>query len=287
LRWAWGGASVAGRIDAAFREAQRYSLAELMCTQLSVDGEVEARNVVDVALQLAHAEGVVRQEDGARVLYYALFDGRAGQASDRAGSWRPAANIAASSTATPGTFKPAVSAWTVAPPALGNAPALRRTSTGVPVRTIAPPLAPVAPIEVSEDSLDEFVPPPPPRMPSQMSPPMHTAPAAPIREPSREGFLPVATVALAAVAHALPGGFKQALIVVTLDQRESKGRFLVQLVATDARGDLVALEPARELLDATAKMIADDAREGNGRWRRLVARLTATERGASVAVEVR
>src|SRR5438094_7090702 len=34
LRWAWGGASAGGRLDAAYREAQRYSLAELMCTQL-------------------------------------------------------------------------------------------------------------------------------------------------------------------------------------------------------------------------------------------------------------
>ena len=89
------------------------------------------------------------------------------------------------------------------------------------------------------------------------------------------------------MAHALPHGFKQALLVVTVDQQANKGRFLVQLVASDAQGDLVALEPARDLLDATAKMIAEDARDGNVRWRRLVARLTATGRGASVAVEVR
>ena len=281
LRWAWGGASAGGRMDAAYREAQRYSLAELMCTQLAVDGEEEARRIIDVAAQLARSEGVVRQEDGTRILYYALFDGRAGQASDRAGSWRPAANLATSSSSAPGAFTPAVSAWSVAPPALGGAtpggPALRRSATGVPVRT----LAPVAAIDVSPESEPAFLAPPPPPLPTR------TAQPQPVREPTREIFFPVAQCALAAVAHAMSHGFKQALLVVTIDLKETKGRFLVQLVASDANGDLVALEPARDLLDATAKMIADDARDGNGRWRRLVARLTATERGASVAVEVR
>ena len=61
----------------------------------------------------------------------------------------------------------------------------------------------------------------------------------------------------------------------------------MHFVASDAQGDLVSLEVTRELFETAGKMIGDDAREGNGRWKRLTARLRATAKGASVDVEVK
>jgi hypothetical protein len=98
--------------------------------------------------------------------------------------------------------------------------------------------------------------------------------------------MPVAQVALGDVAAAVPG-FGQALVVVRVElDAQGKGKFFVQVVARDGHGDLVPIDPSRALLDAAAKLIADDARDGNGRWRRLSARLRPTVRGASVDVEV-
>jgi hypothetical protein len=136
----------------------------------------------------------------------------------------------------------------------------------LPVRSLAPPSAPSAPSATA----------------------LAPAPATPaIREPSRDVFLPVARAALADVANAMASGFRQALLVVTIDASGQKARYFVQLVTSDPNGDLQALEPSSQLLDATGKFIAADAHEGNGRWRRLVARLATSARGASVGIEVK
>lgn len=159
--------------------------------------------------------------------------------------------------------------FSVAPPRTHEMTSLR---PGAASRTI-PPHA----IEVSAD--DGFDIPPAPRAPSISQPP------SPVREPTREIFMPLAQAALGDVAASLPR-FGQALLVVRVESANGKGRFFVQLVALDDRGDLVALDPSRGLLDAAGRMIADDARSGNGRWHKLVARLRPTDRGAAVDLDV-
>ena len=283
LRWGWAGRPHDGpraRVDAARREARQYRLGELACEQLTVDHERDAVQLVELAAQLIRADGVFRHEDGARVVFLALLDGR-GEADRQ--SVRPLAGPGLASTAPAAPVAPAAqAAWSVAPPPAAPKPALRRQPTG------AGRLPPYATIDVLPDDLDLAA--AGATAATATAATAHPTPSAlpaPIREPTREVFFPVAQVALAAIAQALPDGFHQALFVITLELHDGRVRFFLQLVVSDPNGDLRALEPEKELLEATATMIAADARDGNGRWRRLAARLTPTARGASVDVQVR
>jgi hypothetical protein len=300
FRWGWAGRGAGGSfsaIDAAFREGKRFGFSELTSDQLTVDTDEDAHLLIDVAAQLARAEAVVHREEGTRIVFFALFDGvTAAPGSQATPREAPQA---------PGAFRPAqVGTFSLAPPSATHAPALRRTGSP-PMRS----LPPVAPIEVSDDPddfdavADRLFPPshrpstaPVPDLKTAPPPPGGTpmergsipTPAPPeVRQPSRATFFPLAQIALAHVNAALGGAFHQALLVITIDVQATKGRFFVQLVASDRRGDLSSLEPTRDLLDATARFIGEDSREGNARWRRLVARLTATAKGASVDVEVK
>jgi len=288
------------RLDEAYREGQRYALAELTHDQVYVDNEHEAELIAKVAAQLSRADGLLRTEDGTRVTFIALYEvpaselripdaptNRALERQITGGSERPAwiqpTHLSHGSAPPPNApgFNPApvgnARGYSVAPTA-GDAPAARRT---IGYRTM-PPVAIALSTEPGE-AAPPLVPQPPPRAPNISTLLGSTA----VREPSREVFLPVAQQALAVVATSLPNGFKQALVVITVDVQEGRGRFLVQIVASDSDGNLASLDPSRELLDATAKMIGDDARDGNGRWRKLAARLASTARGASVDVEVK
>jgi serine/threonine protein kinase len=104
-----------------------------------------------------------------------------------------------------------------------------------------------------------------------------------IREPTRAVLQPLADAAVAELGHAVPVGFRKAVLIVTLDVEKSKARFFVQLVATDETGELWAADASMELVRAAATMIGDDARDGNGRWQRLVLRLQRNSREAVVA----
>jgi hypothetical protein len=103
--------------------------------------------------------------------------------------------------------------------------------------------------------------------------------------PSREIFMPTAQLALGIVAGTMREGFEQALLIVSVEAHEGKARFSVVLVAADARGELHALDTPRELVDAAARMIVDDARAGNPRWHKLIARLRP--RGGGIDVDVK
>ena len=116
------------------------------------------------------------------------------------------------------------------------------------------------------------------RPPAMSAPP---PPAPPIREPARHIVQPLANAALAELNHAVPVGFRRAVLIVTLDVEKSKARFFVQLVATDETGELWSPDASMDLVKAAGTMIADDARDGNGRWQRLVIQL---HRGAREAV---
>jgi hypothetical protein len=110
-----------------------------------------------------------------------------------------------------------------------------------------------------------------------------------LREPSRELFLPVANAALAVLSRASKG-YLQGLFVLTLDgdSRSAERRGLVvQLVVIDAAGILRALDPPSDVLEAAARMVDADLREGNGHWRKLSARITPKpDGGATLNVDV-
>jgi hypothetical protein len=122
--------------------------------------------------------------------------------------------------------------------------------------------------------------PPPPAMP-RIDP--GTSPAG--VQPGREAFTPVAQEAASVVYRTLET-FTQALLTVTVDRQPDKTRFFVHLAAADGSGDLVSLDPSQKLCDAVATMIDDQHKAGGGGWRKLVARLKPSERGALVDVRV-
>jgi hypothetical protein len=304
FRWWWTGTGLSDhsrtRLDLAYREGQRYQLPELTSDPVQLAGEDEAELLARLAAQLARGDGCLRLVQGEDVTYVALFEPKPGESTRPvpdlrdttvSGSQRPAwltSDPLDQPTDRPAQFVPAAigsarppaheprRGWTVAPPMPRSDGASMRSSASI--RSI-PPMPPLdlSPVEPAPEI------PRPPRLPE----PPPVAPAAPIREPSRELFMPVATAALADIVSAAPG-FGQALVVVRVEVESvsSKGRFFVQLVCSDEVGELVALDPSRALLDAAAKFIGDDARDGNGRWKKLVARLRPTPRGASVDVEV-
>ena len=77
-------------------------------------------------------------------------------------------------------------------------------------------------------------------------------------------------------------GFKQGLLVMTVDDDARRGRHLVvQLVVIDVEGQLGALDPPVELVEAAAAMSID------ARWRKLTARITPKpDGGATLHVDV-
>lgn len=246
------------RLDVAYREGEQYGMPELTTETIALESASEADTVAFLAAQLARVDGVLRATQGEKVVYFALFDQKPSDA--------PRAPELRDTNVNSPSQRPAWMSgdrFSVAPPQIHERTSLRPGSRTMP---------PLSPIEVSSD--DGFDIPKAPR-----------APSLPVREPSREIFMPVAQTALGDIAAAVPG-FAQALVVVRVETTASKGRFFVQLVAVDHEGDLIALDPSRALLEAAGRMIADDARDGNGRWHKLAARLKPTERGASVDLDV-
>ncbi len=268
------------RLGLAFREGERWSMAELTKEQLVVEDD-EAELLCRVAAQLARADGLIRSPSGGQVTYHALFDARdSGSARPTAdlrdtqvnrGSERPdwmleGHEVAGMGHGGPG-FKPAVVGTSHSVP-----PAARRTGPVAPGRPTlgVRSLGPAHGLSLSDDPMPAN--PPPPRAPQV---------TMPVREIRREIFMPVVQAALAEVVHTF-ASFNEALLVVRIDAESGKGRFIVQLVASDMHGSLHALDPSKSLVDIVGKMVGDDVRDGNGRWKKLVARLRHTERGASV-----
>jgi serine/threonine protein kinase len=99
------------------------------------------------------------------------------------------------------------------------------------------------------------------------------APAATIREPKAAILKPLVDRARAELDQAVPGGLERAVVIVTLDVEKGRARFFVQLVATDASGELWTPDASMDLVTVAGAAIANDARDGNGRWQRLVLRV--------------
>ena len=107
-------------------------------------------------------------------------------------------------------------------------------------------------------------------------PPVERPSLSPTRvlvEPNREAILPLANTAGKLLRRACPLGYRQAILIVSIDTSREKARFFVQLVVLDAKGELDAVDTTRELLDAVATFIAEDVRSGNARWRKFTVRL--------------
>ena len=104
----------------------------------------------------------------------------------------------------------------------------------------------------------------------------------PVREPKAKVLAPLVEAAAQLLAGEVPGGFAQAVVIVQLEVDGQRARFFVQIVATDANADLWTPEATPDVGRAAAKVIADDALDGNGRWTRLVLRLQRASREALV-----
>jgi hypothetical protein len=320
LRWwfSWAASNTRDRhrLSAGWREAQRMGLRTLLDETVSVD-EDEVEPLIGLFAQLAGAEGTIARAaaDGEQT-YFALFqpqptDLPLDERASRSAPPPPMGIDLSRGLDLVGddvqvhahAFSPAkvgAARFSVTPPTSSAARASSRPTMGV--RNLAP-------VDLSEPLMDLRAPALPrslgvpgisseshlgrdlrdahevPRSPIPKAPATPPPAALPIREPSREVLMPLVQPALGTIAAALPG-FRQALVVLTVDVDGGKGRFSLQLVGADAAGDLQVIDPPSALLEASAKLIGDDARSGNGRWRRLIVRLSSTARGASVSVTV-
>jgi hypothetical protein len=236
FRWWWSGKEHTlslspSRLDEAFAHAQKADLRALLTRQHQLDNEDDATMLCRVAAYFAHATGMVRQQRGDRVSYYAVF-----AATTRA-PIVPDLDIVR----------------TLPPPAVAQTPPSKRPST--------PPASP-----------------PPSVRPATAA----TTTTTSVREPARELVVPVVRVANELLRQSLDDHATRALLIVNVDTSREKARFFVTLVASADDGDLAAIDTTRELLDATGAMLGEDARSGNGRWRKLVVHFDCA--GADTAI---
>ncbi len=112
--------------------------------------------------------------------------------------------------------------------------------------------------------------------------PQVDVPPPPVREPGRALLLPLVYLANNLVRQAFNDQASRALLIINVDISRDKARFFVTLVATTKDGDLGSVDTTRDLLDSAGNMLAEDARTGNGRWRKLVIRIDCEGEGASI-----
>jgi hypothetical protein len=98
--------------------------------------------------------------------------------------------------------------------------------------------------------------------------------------------MPIANITLTAVVSAMPQGFHQALLVVDVTVAEAKARFSAVVVATDANGELKAIPTPQSVMDGVGLLIVEDVKSGNGRWSRLLVRLSQKENRVTLQVHV-
>ncbi len=261
FRWAWAGQAPSvgpTHADLVFREGQQRGVPQLTMSLVSDLDEIEAAKLARLGGLVARADALyIRRKDG-ELQYIGLFERP-----------RPADSMQDGRMSVP-------------PP-----PVTEKPATPVPRRAPYRSLPPIT--EVWEPRTSRSSKPPAPA-----SKPPPDAPK--IREPARAVFLPVANTALAALGRGAPG-YRQGLFVVTIDEASSpevaraanaeKRRLVVQLVALDAMGQLRAIDPPQDLLDATTQMIDGDRKDGNGAWRKLSARIVPKpDGGATLHVDV-
>lgn len=276
LRWGWAGrASSASPShgDTIVREAQARGVPQLAMSVVADLDLEEAEELGRLGAILARAEAYAsRPGVGHEVELVGLFDRAQPDAPDRLSvpppPVQPAAGPGRSSTP---------------PPPYRSLP---------PVREVYAPRAPHADGSTNRPSPT----PPPPRVPTSPPPVARVSSSPPpevrglVREPRREHFVPAANAAVRALARACPG-YQQGLFAVTVTttpgRPEAARRVGVQLVAVDAAGNLVALDPPRDLVEAAVEMTEADRHDAGGVWRKLSARiLPKADGGATLQVDV-
>lgn len=282
LRWGWAGrASSASPShgDTIVREAQARGVPQLAMSVVADLDLEEAEELGRLGAILARAEAFAsRPGVGSEVELVGLFDRAQPHTPDRLSVPPPPVQ----------TTPPAGPRRSTTPP-----PPYRSLP---PVREVYAPRAPHADGSTNRPSPT----PPPPRVsptppPPAAAPRVSSSPPAPeprglVREPRREHFVPAANAAVRALARTCPG-YTQGLFVVTVSatpgRPEAARRVGVQLVAIDAAGNLVALDPPRDLVEAAVEMTEADRRDAGGVWRKLSARiLPKADGGATLQVDV-
>ena len=266
LRWGWAGrASSASPShgDTIVQEAQARGVPQLAMSVVADLDPEEAEELGRLGAILARAEAfVTRPGVGSEVELVGLFDRAQPHAADKLSVPPPPVQpVTASRSSTP-------------PPPYRSLP---------PVREVYAPRAPHADGSASRPS----------SVPPRLSPPPPAPPNEPrglIREPRREHFVPAANAAVRALGRMCPG-YQQGLFVVNVTttpaRPEAARRVVVQLVAIDAAGNLVALDPPREVVEAAVEMTEADRRDAGGVWRKLSARiLPKPDGGATLHVDV-
>ncbi|MDF2697450.1 MAG: hypothetical protein K0S65_5833 [Labilithrix sp.] len=264
LRWSWAGRSsisTATHAEVVAREGQSLGVAQLSMSVVGDLDEEDAATLARLGVLVARGEGVELRRDEEEIAFIGLFD-----------SPRPREET------------PEPSRYSVPPPpSVHRSSPPSRTSTSTTGRGSSPPVAPYKSIPPIREVYG-------PRSTPRSVLPKAVEPEARIREPARSIFLPVATAVLAALARSVPG-YQQALFVITVDSEASvvgeKQRLVVLLAANDAIGVIRAIDPPSELVEAAARMVVADRRDGNGVWRKLSARITPKpDGGATLNVDV-
>lgn len=285
FRWWWHGRSAAARksrLDPVIKEGDGYQIGELVTDHVEVASEDEAHLLAKVAAQIARADGVLRIEDEYGISFIALFEGTPAPQTLR--------KLAPKQELAPQSVGGEVSLGDddLQPISIEPEPASVRSIDdprfSVPVPTAA---AIASAVPLTAPNLTHTIPPTP--LAFQIAGARATTPP-PVRIPTREVVASLVQEALAVTTRATNGEFAQALLSVVVEVDEGaavKGRFFVDVVALDPKGELVSVDATHTLIEAAAHTIAADAQSGNGRWRKLLVRLRRTPRGASVEVDVR
>lgn len=283
LRWGWAGRSPsasASHGDTIVREAQARGVPQLAMSVVADLSLEEAAELARLGAILARAETCIsRPGPGSEVEYVGLFDRSQPDAPDRYSV--PPPPVVESDGKPEAKHTPPPPFRSLPPVREVYAPRAPRTEGGrssPPHGTTRMPRPDSRPAKA-----------PPSAPPVEKTKSGHAAERGAVREPSRALFVPVANAAIRALVKECPG-YTQGLFVVTLSapsRPDQPRRVVVQLVAIDPGGQLRALDPPRELVEAAAEMTDADRREGNGIWRKLSARiLPKADGGATLQVDV-
>lgn len=249
LRWSWAFRTTTEggtHAELVFKEGQSRGVPQLSMSVVNDIDTKEAMTLARLGAVAARAEGVhvqKKEDDDDSVEVIGLFE-----------STRPSDRLKA----------PGVNRISVPPPPVTP---VRPTPTPRAAHRSLPPIT-----ELYEPRHSSSKPPGVDRG-EPMDEPSSVAPA-------RERIVPMANMAIGWCGQRSPG-FKQGLLVTTVDN-DARGRHLVvQLVVIDAQGELRALDPPIELVEAAAALSVD------ARWRKLTARITPKpDGGATLHVDV-
>ncbi len=290
FRWAWSAYERPpgrARLNVVFAEGQRLGIAALTTGQTPVPDQEQAIGIANAAAALARASGVYRTREPSRLTFYAMFDVSHGTEQRLAHSPLPPA------VRSGGSRFPAPMVKSAPPPRVASGESVYpapMTLTGalqmpkparVPIMSMPPPPMPASDAASSGD----------PSVPLSRDrwfdeAPAQRAPALAVREPARDLVMPIANMALTAIVAALPQGFQQAMLVIDVTVTDGRARYSAVIVALDVPGNLVAVPTPQAVMDGIGGLIVEDARSGNGRWKRLLVRLSQKEHRVTLQIDV-